>query len=66
MLVAGQMIGRYKGRPSGKTIARDFPFIVEIAVPPGGLGRRLNDMQCLSQSARHSGGARPAQTRRRS
>jgi len=24
------MTRRYKGRPSGKTIARDFPFIVEI------------------------------------
>ena len=38
------MTRRYKGRPSGKTIARDFPFIVEIAVPPGGLGKRLNEM----------------------
>jgi hypothetical protein len=32
------MTRRYKSRPSGKTIARDFPFVVEIAVPPGGLG----------------------------
>src|SRR5262249_7137314 len=38
---------RYKGRPSGKTIARDFPFVVEIAVPPGGLGKRLNDMHAF-------------------
>ena len=30
------MTRRYKGRLSGKTIAREFPFIVEIAVPPGG------------------------------
>ena len=35
---------RYKGRPSGKIIARDFPFIVEIAMPAGGLGTRLNEM----------------------
>jgi hypothetical protein len=35
---------RCAGTPSGKTIARDFPFVVEIAVPPGGLGKRLNDM----------------------
>ena len=25
-------------------MARDFPFVVEIAVPPGGLGKRLNAM----------------------
>jgi hypothetical protein len=31
---------RYKGRPSAKIVARDFPFIVEIAVPTGGLGKR--------------------------
>src|SRR5262249_15229343 len=39
------MTRRYKGRPSGKTIALDFPFVVEIAVPPNGLGRRL--MRCM-------------------
>jgi hypothetical protein len=38
------MTTRYKGRPSGKIIARDFPFIVQIAVPEGGLGKRLNAM----------------------
>jgi hypothetical protein len=41
------MTRRYKGRPSGKTIARDFPFVVEIAVPPDGLGRRLNAMHAF-------------------
>ena len=41
------MTQRNKGRPSGKTIARDFPFIVEIAVPPGGLGKRLNAMHAF-------------------
>jgi hypothetical protein len=35
---------RYKGRPSAKTIVREFPFVVEIMVPEGGLGRRLDDM----------------------
>jgi hypothetical protein len=34
----------YEGRPSAKTIAREFPFVVEIMVPEGGLGRRLDDM----------------------
>jgi hypothetical protein len=41
------MTRRYKGRPSGKTIAREFPFIVEIAVPPDGLGKRLNAMHAF-------------------
>jgi hypothetical protein len=35
---------RYKGRPSSKTIEREFPHIVEIAVPLGGLGKRLDAM----------------------
>jgi hypothetical protein len=42
-----------RGRPSGKTIARDFPFIVEIAVPPGGLGKRLKCNARISRSAPH-------------
>lgn len=29
------------------TIARGFPFIVEIGVPPGGLGKRLNAMHAF-------------------
>ena len=35
---------RYKGRSSTKAIERDFPHIVETIVPPGSLGKRLNDM----------------------
>jgi hypothetical protein len=35
---------RYKGRTNPKEIERDFPHIVETVVPPGGLGKRLNDM----------------------
>ena len=34
----------YKGKPSSKTIAREFPFVVETTVPEGGLGRRRDDM----------------------
>jgi hypothetical protein len=41
---AAKMTRRYKGRPSAKTIARDFPFIVELAVPLGGYGKKLNLM----------------------
>ena len=35
---------RYKGRMSPKAIERDFPHVVEIAVPPGGLGAQLDAM----------------------
>jgi hypothetical protein len=32
----------YKGRHNPKTIERHFPHFVEVAIPPGGLGRRLD------------------------
>ena len=35
---------RYKGRMSPKAIEREFPHVVEIAVPPGGLGAQLDAM----------------------
>ena len=35
-------MARYKGRTSAKNIESDFPHIVEIAVPLGGLGQQLN------------------------
>ena len=35
---------RYKGRMSQKAIEREFPHVVEIAVPPGGLGAQLDAM----------------------
>ena len=34
-------------RQTKRQDARDFPFIVEIAVPPGGLGKRLNAMHAF-------------------
>jgi hypothetical protein len=37
-------LARYKGRSSSKAIERDFPHIVEIVVPEGGLGKRLDAM----------------------
>jgi hypothetical protein len=40
-------MARYKGRLSPKSIERDYPHHVEIAIPPGGLGRRLNAMHAL-------------------
>jgi len=33
-------MSRYKGRSSAKTVERDFPHIVEMAVPLGGFGKR--------------------------
>jgi hypothetical protein len=53
---------RYNDRPSSKTIERKFPHVAEIAVPLGGLGRRLDAMHefhavcsikaCLGRSRR--------------
>jgi hypothetical protein len=37
-------MARYKGRPSSKAFKREFPHIVEVAVPPRGLGKRLDLM----------------------
>jgi hypothetical protein len=37
-------MSRYKGRTSAKETARLYPFVVEVVVPEGGLGRRLDDM----------------------
>jgi hypothetical protein len=34
-------VTRYKGRQNAKAIERDFPYIVEMAVPPHGFGSRL-------------------------
>jgi hypothetical protein len=38
------MTSRYKGRSGFREIAGLYPYVVEIVVPPGGLGRRLDDM----------------------
>jgi hypothetical protein len=35
---------RYKGRASAKEIEKDFPHIVEMRVPLGGFGSKLNAM----------------------
>ena len=35
---------RYKGRGSAKAVEQDFPHFVDIAVPPNGLGRKLDAM----------------------
>lgn len=37
-------MSRYKGRPSAKNIERDFPHFVDVAVPLGGFGKRLDAM----------------------
>ena len=35
---------RYKGRQNAKAVERDFPHFVDIIVPPGGLGLKLDAM----------------------
>jgi len=35
---------RYKGRSSSNSIERDFPYIIEIVVPPNSLGAKLDAM----------------------
>jgi len=37
-------VTRYKGRQSAKAVERDFPHFVDMVVPPGGLGSRLDGM----------------------
>ena len=37
-------MSRYKGGTSAKAIEQDFPHIVEMIVPPGGFGGKLDDM----------------------
>ena len=37
-------MSRYKGRQSAKSVEQDFPHFVDIPVPIGGLGNRLNAM----------------------
>ena len=34
----------YKGRTNPKAIERDFPHLVDVAVPLGGFGKRLDGM----------------------
>ena len=35
---------RYKGRSSSKLVERSFPHRVEMIVPKGGFGKRLDEM----------------------
>jgi hypothetical protein len=37
-------MSRYKGRANPKSIERDFPHIVEMRVPEGGFGKKLDAM----------------------
>ena len=37
-------MSRYKGRQSARSVEQDFPHFVDVAVPPGGLGKKLNGM----------------------
>lgn len=37
-------MARYKGRSGSEAVERDYPHVVEIVVPLGGLGKRLDAM----------------------
>ncbi len=37
-------MNRYKSRQSAKAVEEDFPHFVDIVVPPGGLGAKLDAM----------------------
>jgi hypothetical protein len=37
-------MSRYKGRQSAKAVQQDFPHFVDVVVPEGGLGNKLNAM----------------------
>jgi hypothetical protein len=37
-------MSRYKGRQSAKSVEQDFPHFIDIVVPEGGLGMKLNAM----------------------
>lgn len=39
---------RYKSRQNAKAIERDPPHFVDIVVPLGGLGARLDAMLCMT------------------
>ena len=58
---------RYKGRASPKAIEKDFPHIVEMRVPLGGFGSKLNAMHRWHEArgirAIHSTGRRDENNR---
>jgi uncharacterized protein CbrC (UPF0167 family) len=60
-------MSHYKGRPGAKAIERDFPHIVEMGVPLGGFGSKLNAMQQWHEArgirAIHSTGRRDENNR---
>jgi hypothetical protein len=60
-------MSRYKGRANPKAIERDFPHIVEMRVPLGGFGSKLNAMHRWHEArgirAIHSTGRRDENNR---
>jgi hypothetical protein len=47
-------MSRYKGRAGQKALERNFLHVVEIAVPPDGLGKRLDAMHAFHAERRIS------------
>jgi len=44
-------MSRCRGRQSAKAVEQDFPHFVDIVVPPGGLGTKLDAMYEFHASA---------------
>jgi hypothetical protein len=42
-------MSRYRGRQNAKAVEQDFPHFVEMVVPPGGLGSRLDAMYAFHE-----------------
>ena len=45
-------MSQYNGRQGFKETARLYPHVVEVIVPPGGFGRRIDDMHAFHRQRR--------------
>ena len=55
---------RYKGSRGARAVEREYPHFVDVVVPPGGLGTRLDAMYEFHAQPRHCGEARARAARR--
>ena len=64
---AAKLMTRYKGRTKSSLVERKFPHRVEMIVPEGGFGKRLDEMhewhRARSLRARFARGRRDANNR---
>ena len=55
-------MSRYKGRQNAKAVERDFPHFMDIVVPLGGLGAKLDPCMTFTPSTASSRSAVTAGT----